>query len=255
MQVDEAKSDVEAPRTRGDGVARVYAALKRDILDMTLGPGEPLDEVSLSARFALSRTPVREALVRLVAEGLATTLPNRSTIVSTVDYARLPAYLDALALMYRATTRLAATRRHRADFAAIREHQARFADAVEAADAPAMIETNRAFHLAIAEAGGNPYYNELFARLLDEGTRLLRIYYATFHDRLPKIYVQEHEDIVAAVEAGDAEWADALAARHAHQIAEQLKSFLSPKLGLRISLATAPAARAQADVVCNDSGL
>ena len=57
------------------GVQTVYDALKRDILEMTLPPGEALDETRLSRRFSMSRTPVREALVRLAAEGLVTTLP------------------------------------------------------------------------------------------------------------------------------------------------------------------------------------
>ncbi len=57
-----------------------------------------------------------------------------------------------------------------------------FDAAVEAADALAMIASNRELHVAIARAGRNKYYVELFARLLDEGRRLLRIYYRTFQD-------------------------------------------------------------------------
>jgi DNA-binding GntR family transcriptional regulator len=132
----------------------------------------------------MSRTPVREALVRLSAEGLVTTLPNRNTIVSAIDFAQLPVYFDALTLMYRVTTRLAALNRTREDLAAIRRYQADYAEAVERRDAIAMIQSNRDFHVAIAEAGGNPYYLSLFSRLLDEGRRILRIYYSSFDDKL-----------------------------------------------------------------------
>jgi DNA-binding GntR family transcriptional regulator len=63
---------------RGFGVQTVYDQLRRDIIDLRLAPGEPLDETRLSQRFGMSRTPVREALVRLAADGLVTTVPNRT---------------------------------------------------------------------------------------------------------------------------------------------------------------------------------
>jgi DNA-binding GntR family transcriptional regulator len=145
----------EAPaRSRGFGVKTVYDALKHDILEMTLAPSEPLDETRLSRRFAMSRTPVREALVRLAAEGLVTTLPNRNTIVSAIDFSTVPVYFDSLALMYRVTTRLAAMRRTAADLADIRALQKDFARSVREADALAMVAVNRDFHVAIAKAGG-----------------------------------------------------------------------------------------------------
>ncbi len=75
------------PRTRGRGVQTVYEALRRAIVDLRLEPGSPLDEVTLAERFDMSRTPVREALVRLAAEGLVTQLPNRNTIVAPIDFA------------------------------------------------------------------------------------------------------------------------------------------------------------------------
>ena len=131
--------------------------------------------------------------VRLVAEGLATTLPNRNTIVSAIDYANLPHYLDALMLMHRVTARLAAERRQPHHIDVLRGHQRDFAAAVADADAIAMIAANREFHVAIAVAGGNSYYIDLFARLLDEGMRLLRLYYRTYEDHLPQEFVDEHE--------------------------------------------------------------
>lgn len=69
-------------------------------MELALPPGSPLDEVRLSQQFVMSRTPIREALVRLAADGLVTTLPNRSTIVSPIDFERLPVYFEALSLTY-----------------------------------------------------------------------------------------------------------------------------------------------------------
>jgi len=221
------QSDAENVRVRGSGTQSVYVTLRREILSMALEPGSPLDEVRLSERFGMSRTPVREALLRLVADGLVTTLPNRNTIVATIDFAGLPTYFEALTLMYRVTTRGAAQRRDAAIMRTIRAHQKDFADAVLARDAFAMIEANREFHVAIAELAGNPYYTTFFTRLLDEGRRILRLYYSTFDDRLPRQYVDEHEEMIAAIEAGDVEQADKLAIDHAAQIVRQIQDYVA----------------------------
>jgi len=203
---------------------------------MDLEPGSPLDEVRLSERFEMSRTPIREALLRLASEGLVTTLPNRNTVVTPIDFATLPTYFDALSLMYRVTTRAAASRRNPAAMQRVRTFQDAFAAAVEAQNAQAMIEANREFHVAIAEVAGNSYYTAFFARLLDEGRRILRFYYSTFDDRLPRQYVQEHEDIVAAVEAGNVDEADRLAVAHAKQIVRQIQEYIARDVNNALTL-------------------
>jgi len=227
---------------RGFGVQTVYDALRRDIIEMTLAPGEPLDEMRLSRRFEMSRTPVREAMVRLAAEGLVTTLPNRNTIVTPIDFAALPIYFDALVLMYRVTTRLAAMHSKASDLTEIRALGDTFARTVEAADAFGMIAVNRDFHVAIARAGRNRYYTEFFAKLLDEGRRLLRLYYSSYDDHLPRRMVDEHDEIIAAVADRDPERADRIAGNHASQVVRQIQNFLADGGIARNLDLTAPAA-------------
>lgn len=214
-------------RKRGSGVKHVYSVLRDEIIDLALEPGSPVDEIQLAERFGMSRTPIREALVRLAGDGLVTTLPNRSTVVSQIDFLALPAFFDALTLMYRVTARLAAQYHTEADLTVIRKHQAGFASAVSEQNALAMIATNREFHAAIGRAARNTYYEGLFLRLLDEGRRILRLYYRSFHDQLPQQYVTEHEDIIAAIAARDVEKSDALALVHANQIVRQIQSLIA----------------------------
>ena len=90
-----------------------------------------------------------------------------------------------------------------------------------------MIATNRDFHAAIGEAGRNPYYQGLFLRLLDEGRRILRIYYSSFDDRLPDPIVQEHEAMITAIAARDIDACDRLAKAHADQIVAQIQTMLT----------------------------
>lgn len=215
-------------RRRGSGARMVYELLRDEILDMVLPPGAPIDEIQQAERLSISRTPIREALVRLAGEGLVTMLPNRSTVVSTIDFANLNAFFDALTLMYRVTTRGAAECHTPADMNRIRARQRDFAAAVSAGDAARMIVCNRDFHAAIAEAGRNPYYTQLFTRLLDEGRRILRLYYyPSFEARLPHPYIQEHDAIIAAVEARDVALCDRLARGHADQIVRQIQDMIA----------------------------
>ncbi|AGT11230.1 GntR family transcriptional regulator [Paracoccus aminophilus] len=216
-----------ADRKRGSGVKLVYDVLRDEIISLVLPPGSPIDENQLAERFEMSRTPIREALVRLAGDGLVTTLPNRSTVVSNIDFLSLPAFFDAITLMYRVTTRLAARYRTEADLRIIRAHQADFTRAVRDQDALAMIATNRELHASIADAGRNPYYSSLFSRLLDEGRRLLRLYYSSYSDRLPEEFVTEHDDMIRAIEQQDLEAADRLASNHANQIVRQIQTLIA----------------------------
>ncbi len=225
----------ETPK-RGAGVAHVYDILRAEIISLAMPPGTMIDEQQLSQRFSLSRTPIREAIVRLATEGLITNLPNRGAMVSQIDFLGLPQFFDALSLMYRVTTRLAALHHRPGDLQPVRDLQRDYAAAVEARDVVAMITVNRDFHMAIACAGGNRYFSDLFARLLDEGLRILRLYYSSFNDELPRQYVQEHDAMIAAIEAGDADRAERLAAAHADQIVQQIRSYIAqdrrPTLGM-----------------------
>ena len=224
-------------RRRGEGARLVYDTLRDEILNLTLPPGEAIDEISLAERLSMSRTPIREALVRLAGDGLVLTLPNRSTVVAPIDFLNLHHFYDALTLMYRVTTRLAAEHHRPADLDAIQARQTEFAAAVTAGDEMSMIATNRDFHLAIREAGGNPYYIQLFTRLLDEGRRILRLYYyPAFEPLLPHPYIQEHEAIIAAVAARDVDTCDRLAKEHADKIVRQIQDMMARDLRQSIDL-------------------
>ncbi len=234
--MNESAPPARPERKRGSGVKHVYDVLRDEIIDLVLEPGSPIDEIELAERFEMSRTPIREALVRLAGEGLVTTLPNRSTVVSNIDFLSLHAFFDALTLMYRVTTRLAAENHKPKDLEQIRAHQAAFARAVQDQDALAMIATNRDFHAAIAAAGRNVYYEGLFLRLLDEGRRILRLYYRSYQDQLPQQYVTEHEHIIAAIVARDIALADSHALDHANQIVAQIQRLIASDRRRKIAL-------------------
>ncbi|WLS06538.1 GntR family transcriptional regulator [Shinella sumterensis] len=229
-------SDTLSERKRGSGARMVYDLLRDEILDLKLAPGSPIDEVQLAERFGMSRTPIREALVRLSGEGLIETLPNRSTMVSAIDFLNLSPLFDALVLMYRVTTRLAAQNHRAEDLPALHRLHAEYAATVAARDTSAMIATNAAFHAAIAEAGRNPYFTGLFSRLLDESRRMLHLYYRSYEEQFPQRFVDEHADIIAAIEARDLDAADRLGKTHAEAIVAQVQALFGRNDRLDIPL-------------------
>jgi len=227
----------DKPDGRGQGAVRVYEALREDILSLSIPPGELLDEVQIGRRFQLSRSPVREALIRLASEGLVKTLPNKSTMVAPLNLEEFPAYIDSLDLVQRATTRLAAQFRSASDLAEINAHQATFEAALKARDVLAMIESNRHFHIAISEAAQNRYLKQFHARLLDEGRRFLRLYFRSFDDSLPPEFCDEHVQIIEAIERQDADLAERLAHEHTQQVSNRFLSYLARRRTADIAVA------------------
>ena len=209
---------IEKPKStyqRGSAAAEVYAVLRDEILTLTLEPGSPLDETFLSNRFSVSRSPVREALNRLLAERLVETLPNRSTIVAPVDIRGFGAFIAALDIQQRHATRLAAMHRTPADIIRLRALADAFNDAIDDEYSLQILQANYAFHVAIGEAGRNPYVLRQYRELLSEARRLLHIHvhYLDIANR-KSVLRDQHHDFVDIIEARDVTAADAIA--HAH---------------------------------------
>ena len=221
---------------RGQGALRVYSKLREDILRLNLAPGELLDETGLSREFKLSRSPVREAMVRLASEGLIKTLPNKSTIVAPLNIEEFSSYIDALDLVQRITTRLAAKLRTPTQLQNIKSCQASFEKAVHAHDVLAMIDSNHDFHVAISNAAQNRYLSDFNSRLLDEGRRYLRLYFRSFNDTLPPELNDEHHQIIAAIENQLEEQAERLAHIHSMQVSDRFLQYLSRRHTANLSV-------------------
>lgn len=220
------------PRAKGTGTAWVYELLRRDILSLSISPGQDLDEAGLVQRLDISRTPVREALIRLASDGLVELLPNRGAKVAAIDLRDFPRYVEALDLIQRAATRLAAIRRNEAGLVSIEQARDRFEQAVNEGDASAMTQSNRDFHVAIGEASGNRYVGDVYARLLDQGMRMLRIPFAYDPQgddgvgrHLTKI-IKEHRAMTKAIRLGDGDRAERMASSHTELFQSRLMQYL-----------------------------
>lgn len=212
---------------RGGGARLVYQTIRNEIFELKLAPGIPLDETSLAHRFSLSRSPIREALVRLSAEGLVQTLSNRSTIVTPLNLVEFPRYVEALDYLQRIVTRLAARNRTEQDLHDLKA-AAEFYDAkCLEGNHLLMSQANKDFHMTIAKAGRNPYFSDHYRKLLNEGRRILHMHYQRRRDLKEKFPLgAEHFQIIKAIEARDELRADQLAHEHTRMFHERLVEFM-----------------------------
>lgn len=227
---------------KGASWKTVYDALRKDILTLALAPGQLLDETSLAERFGLSRSPVREALIRLASDDLVSTLPNRSTIVSPIEISTIPKYVEALDLAQRINTRLAAQLRSNADLDLMELRQREFEVAVKSGDHLQMSEANKEFHMSIANAGKNMYLIAFYERLLDQGRRMLHMHFE-FLERTHEGYLltDEHTDMLEAIRNRDVSRADDLAHAHTRQFQENFFRFMQENYTVGLDLNRSPA--------------
>jgi DNA-binding GntR family transcriptional regulator len=204
-----------APAGRRPGETRswVYEALRRQIMTGHLAPGAPLVASRLARAVGASRTPVREALVRLLTDGLAAEGPAGLAVTRLTEDEILEIYevripLEALA------ARLAAASLAPRHLAQIEAAHDKFAAAARAAepDAGWLAAANLELHRAICQAARNALLAEFLSRIHDavgrfRGTTLQR------PGRLAEA-VAEHEALVAAIAARDADRAETVARRH-----------------------------------------
>ena len=233
-------------RARGQSADFVYDHLRADILTLAIGPGEELDESTLSTRFAVSRTPVREALIRLAADKLVILSRNRRATVPALDLAGFPGYLEALDLLQRAVTRLAAERRSEADVAAIRKSQADYDRALGdiargGPESLAAVETNLRFHRAIADAAQSPHLADAYYRVLVEGVRYMSLSFSVHdpgdqgHGPHMRNVTREHEAMIEAIAAGDVDAAERLAHDHVTLFRRRITAYLERSGTAKIS--------------------
>lgn len=191
----------------------VHSALQELIFSGELQPGSPLSVPALAARLNVSRTPVREAVQQLIYEGLATHTRNAGARVTLLDEEAVKSVFDVREVLDGLAAQNATLNASRATIEQLRKMvqvQREMLD--ESADRFRDAKLDLEFHTLIRDTAGNRPLSDALARL-DGQSHLYRsdMWTAELNRRLA---VGEHERIVAAIEAGDAEGARAAACAH-----------------------------------------
>ena len=198
----------------------VFARLRDAIVDGTLTPGERLRDQELAAWLGVSRTPVREALLRLGQAGLVLTAPGRSTTVATLDARELRGAQSVVAAMHRLAVEQSVPQLGSADLAAMREANERFAEALRRGDADAAIAADDEFHGIPVRAAANAALNTVLEQFTPALRRLERVRFSSLSGRAS---VALHERLVDLCEAGDVEAAAAVS----HKTWETLRPLIA----------------------------
>jgi DNA-binding GntR family transcriptional regulator len=131
--------------------AGIYRDLRTDIVSLRRKPGEAISEKQIAEAYGVSRTPVREAVLKLADEGLIEIFPQSGTFVSRIPVCALPEASVIRKTLEQATVRLAAERATRSQIARLRACLERQHEVEAAHDADGFQEADEAFHALIAE--------------------------------------------------------------------------------------------------------
>lgn len=196
--------DRSAPVRRGLLRDDVYVRLRDAIVAGELAPTEVLRDGDLAEQLGVSRTPVREALLRLTESGLVTSVPGRSTVVADVDIDAVRDAQAVVAAMHRLAVVEAAGQLSVADLERMRSANERFEAALLDGDVDAALAADDELHAVPVQACGNRAAATVLEQFTPVVRRLERQRFGTHSGRSS---VALHADLVDRCEAGDAEGA------------------------------------------------
>lgn len=209
-----AGDETEPPETRL--ASRVYDTLLGRIVRGELPPGTPMAELDLCRRLGVSRTPVREALIKLAESGLVRILPKRGSYVAPIS---MSAFRDAQFIREHLECAMVGDAVRHMDATAMRQLDALIAAQEQAGlegESEAFFEQDEAFHAAIARLSGRP---DVWTVVRQSKVQFDRLRLATLRDtsHIP-LLVEQHREIAAGLAACNEAQAVAAMRRHLREI-------------------------------------
>ncbi|GAA0999877.1 GntR family transcriptional regulator [Acrocarpospora macrocephala] len=202
-------------------IERAYEAIKHAIQTMALAPGEALVESRLAADLQISKTPIREALVRLAQTGLVVSTPYKGYFVASLTLADTESIMNIRAVLEGLAARQACERASSEDLASIEELLVQARDRARDGDWAHVAEAGHAIHTAIHRLSGDERLENMIQVLNDQFDRV-RLLSAQVPGRLPHS-IDEHAAIVAAVRDRDAVLAEQLMRNHLLNVLDDVR--------------------------------
>lgn len=200
---------------------QVYQELRKEILDGVLEKGKQLTEISLSEKLGVSRTPVREAMKQLEAEGLVELRPNRGAIVCGILTQDIKDIYEIRSLIEGRCAEKAALKATKEEIDQLRETTDLTEFYLSRLDYDRMTAMDDRFHSQIYTMSGSRMYQKILAEL--------HVYVESVREKSIKepgrgcLMLKEHRDVLAAIEEKDAKKAGELMLKHIESSAEHMK--------------------------------
>jgi len=191
----------------------IFETLRKAIVSGDIKPGERLMEVSLANQMGVSRTPVREAIRRLEAEGLVTMTPRKGTHVAELSVKDIMDVLEVRTVLDKLATDLAAKRMQPSQLKALENVHKQYIACVEKNNIEGAIKKDIEFHDLIYAASGNPRLVAVAGSLREHVYRF-RVIYMSGGDPIAENVLNEHEEILAALKEANNNLASDLAEKH-----------------------------------------
>jgi DNA-binding GntR family transcriptional regulator len=231
-----------AMKARSTGAQRVHAALRHAIITLDIDPGTPLEEERLCREYKVSRTPLREALIRLASEGLVELEPNKGARVAALQLVDVIDHYEAMDVFQPAIWHFATVRRTDGDMTAIKKTVGAFRDAIAGEDAEAIIQTNYEVHCAIAAASHNRSLEKAYRHMLVDKLRVAQHAARDLTRDRGRILARRLSgalrivaQLIAAIEQGNAKMAQTLARDYNAHVREQIVAILSASLAVDVT--------------------
>jgi GntR family transcriptional regulator, rspAB operon transcriptional repressor len=207
----------------------IYQAVRHAILICEFRPGQELREQKLAERYHVSRSPIRDALLRLAQENLVTVLPRQGYLVTPISIADVEDIINLRSLIEPACAEVAA----RADDPAVLtlDRFRGFAD--QDFEETSYVEYNESFHRSVADLSSNRRLAAISLDLIQQFERVVRAVVSSFDQDAIRRDCAEHEAIIDMIQSHDANRAFRLARAHAEAARERVTTALQ--------LATTPA--------------
>lgn len=189
----------------------VYLSLRNAIVRGELAPGEKLKDAELGQWLGVSRTPIREALLRLASAGLVQMTPGKLTFVAPEDKQQVLWAQQIAGQLHALATRMAQPNISETDISAMAEANERLRSALSSNDVDEAIKADDDFHHIPVRVSGNP----LIAKQLEQVTLMLRrAEYLHFGTMTGSVSPQQHDAIIEAIKTGNADKAAMLAGQN-----------------------------------------
>lgn len=195
---------------------KVYRELKTEIIKGSLKPGTKLSEGKIAKQMEVSRTPIREALRELAAEGFVKISPNQGVVVSNASVEDVQEVLQIRGVLEGLAARLATKTINEEEIKELEKYQKRMEHYTNKDDVLAFSEMDAEFHELILNICGNNRLIQIRKNLSDQAHRY-RIRSLSVPGRL-KYSLKEHQEVVEALKRKDAEQADRLSQKHIENV-------------------------------------
>jgi DNA-binding GntR family transcriptional regulator len=202
---------------------KAYRLIKEKIVTLEMKPLSVIDEQTLREDLDLGRTPIREALHRLAAEGLVIIAPRRGMFVADISITDLQKVFEVRMAMEGFCARLAA---QRTTAPQIEQMEATFErlKMVSHDDAEALMSIDARLHELMYQAADNEFLADSLCRLHTLSLRLWHLVLNQLND--VKTSIEEHGEIIEALKAGDGAQAEKLIQQHIGDFQQEIKAAL-----------------------------